>query len=60
MTVKVITLRLPDELLVRIEDAAQREDRSRSEFICEALRQYVAEASRRIPVGDAKSWWMLQ
>ena len=41
----LITLSLPTELLDETQPAARQEDRSRSELIQEALRQYLA--SRR-------------
>ena len=42
---KLITISLPADLLEETQRAARQEDRSRSELIREALRQYLA--SRR-------------
>ena len=42
---KLITISLPSELLDEAQQAARQEDKSRSELIRDALRQYLA--SRR-------------
>jgi Arc/MetJ-type ribon-helix-helix transcriptional regulator len=55
MTAKMISVSLPEEMLPEIDHAARREHRSRSAFIREALRRYLAgEGGRVIPLDDAK------
>jgi len=45
-TSKTLSITLPPEMLSRAEQLAQRENRTMSELVREALRQY-----------ERKSWW---
>lgn len=46
-----VMITVPDELLSDIDNAAQHEHRSRSEFFREAVRQYLKQVKRqRTPV----------
>ena len=53
---KKIMISLPDELLKDIDAAADEENRSRSELIREASRQYLAgkAAKRKRPIDDPR------
>ncbi len=52
-TVKSVTISLPAEMLDELDRVRQREHRSRSDLIREALRRYVAGApARKIPIVD--------
>ena len=51
--VKSVTVSLPAEMLEQLDRVRQREHRSRSDLIREALHQYVAGGqARRIPIVD--------
>lgn len=54
MTTKMISVSLPEEMLLELDEAARREQCSRAELIREALRRYLAD-DRLVPLGDAKS-----
>jgi predicted transcriptional regulator len=53
-TTKTVTISLPPPMVEELDRARQREHRTRSELVREALRQYAAagERLRRIPVVD--------
>jgi CopG family transcriptional regulator/antitoxin EndoAI len=51
MTVKVM-LSLPDEFLAQVDTLAEVEQRSRSELVREALRQYMASRAGTLRPGD--------
>lgn len=54
MATKMISVNLPEEILPQIDNAARKEHRSRSQLICDAVRQYLAAGGgRMIPVDDA-------
>jgi len=46
-TTKLITISLPPELLKKIEKLARKENRTRSEFFRETVRQYLAKEEWR-------------
>ena len=46
-TSKLITISLPPELLKKIEKLARKENRTRSEFFRETVRQYLAKEEWR-------------
>jgi len=46
-TTKLITISLPADLLKEIEKLARKEHRTRSEFVRETLRQYLAKEELR-------------
>jgi metal-responsive CopG/Arc/MetJ family transcriptional regulator len=52
---KTVTISLPPQLVAELDRVRQRERRTRSEILREALRRYitVAERDRMIPVDDA-------
>jgi metal-responsive CopG/Arc/MetJ family transcriptional regulator len=52
---KAITISLPPQLVAELDRVREREDRTRSESLREALRRYVtvAERGRMTPVEDA-------
>jgi metal-responsive CopG/Arc/MetJ family transcriptional regulator len=52
---KTVTISLPSHLVVELDRMREREHRTRSEILREALRRYitVAERDRMIPVEDA-------
>ena len=53
-TTRTVTISLPPPMVEELDRVRQREHRTRSELVREALRQYVAasERMRRIPVAD--------
>ena len=51
MTVKVM-LSVPDEFLTQVDTLAKAEQRSRSELVREALRQYMASRAATLRPGD--------
>ncbi|MBN2392899.1 MAG: ribbon-helix-helix protein, CopG family [Anaerolineae bacterium] len=51
MTVKVM-LSFPDEFLAQVDTLAEAEQRSRSELVREALRQYMASRVGALRPGD--------
>jgi metal-responsive CopG/Arc/MetJ family transcriptional regulator len=53
-TTKTLTISLPPPMVEELDRVRQREHRTRSELVREALRQYVAASERmqRIPVAD--------
>lgn len=55
MTIKMISVSIPEEMLPEIDQAALHENRSRSELIREALRRYLWHGGDRIlPLDDAQ------
>jgi metal-responsive CopG/Arc/MetJ family transcriptional regulator len=52
---KSLTISLPSQLVAKLDRVREREHRSRSEILREALRRYItrAERGRMIPVEDA-------
>ena len=44
---RVVTAKLPDDLVTRLDDVADRIDRSKSWIVREALVQWLAEEDRR-------------
>jgi metal-responsive CopG/Arc/MetJ family transcriptional regulator len=54
---KSLTISLPSQLVAELDRVREREHRSRSEILREALRRYItrAERGRMIPVQDALS-----
>jgi Arc/MetJ-type ribon-helix-helix transcriptional regulator len=52
---KTVTVSLPPQLLDELDRVSERERRTRSEILREALRRYItrAERGRMIPVEDA-------
>ncbi|MHB9027570.1 MAG: CopG family ribbon-helix-helix protein, partial [Candidatus Latescibacterota bacterium] len=46
-TTKLITISLPSDLLKKIEQLARKEHRTRSEFVRETVRQYLAREELR-------------
>jgi metal-responsive CopG/Arc/MetJ family transcriptional regulator len=52
---KTVTVSLPPQLIVELDRVREREHRTRSEILRDALRRYitVAERGRMIPVEDA-------
>ena len=54
MAAKVITVRLPEDMLPELDQAARRENCSRSELIEQAIRQYLEEGGRLIPLDEAE------
>ena len=44
---RVVTAKLPDDLVTRLDDVAERIDRSKSWIVREALVQWLAEEDRR-------------
>lgn len=46
-TTKLITISLPSDLLKEIEQIARKEHRTRSEFVRETVRQYLAKEEWR-------------
>jgi metal-responsive CopG/Arc/MetJ family transcriptional regulator len=52
---KTLTISLPSQLVAELDRVREREHRSRSEILCDAVRRYitVAERDRMIPVEDA-------
>lgn len=46
-TSKLVTISLPPELLEKIEKIARKENRTRSEFFRETVRQYLAKEEWR-------------
>jgi metal-responsive CopG/Arc/MetJ family transcriptional regulator len=52
---KSLTISLPSQLVAELDRVREREHRSRSEILREALRRYItrAERGRMIPVEDA-------
>ncbi len=52
---KTITISLPPQLVAELDRVRERENRTRSEILREALRRYIsaAERDRMIPVEDA-------
>jgi predicted transcriptional regulator len=53
MAAKVITIGLPEEMLPELDQAARREHCSLPELIQHAIRQYLEEGGRLIPLDDA-------
>ena len=53
-TTRTVTISLPPPMVEELDRVRQREHRTRSELMREALRQYVAasERMRRIPIAD--------
>lgn len=45
---KIVNISLPESLLSLIDDIADRESRTRSEFFREAARRYIEDFSRRM------------
>jgi metal-responsive CopG/Arc/MetJ family transcriptional regulator len=52
---KTVTISLPPQLVAELDRVREREHRTRSEILHDALRRYIriAERSRMIPVEDA-------
>ena len=46
-TTKLITISMPPELLKKVEKLARKENRTRSEFFRETVRQYLAKEEWR-------------
>jgi predicted transcriptional regulator len=44
---RVVTAKLPDDLVSQLDDAADRIDRSKSWIVREAVQQWLAEEQRR-------------
>jgi metal-responsive CopG/Arc/MetJ family transcriptional regulator len=53
--VKTVTISLPPQLVAELDRVREREHRTRSEILRDALRRYitVAERDRMIPIEDA-------
>ena len=56
-TTKTLTISLPPAMVEDLDRVREREHRTRSELVREALRQYVAfgERHRRIPVAEPEA-----
>lgn len=44
---RVVTARLPEDLVTRMDDVAVRIDRSKSWIVCQAVSEWLAEEQRR-------------
>jgi Arc/MetJ-type ribon-helix-helix transcriptional regulator len=56
MSNKTISVNIPEEMLPEIDEAARHENRSRSEFIREALWRYLSDGrGRMIPLDEAQA-----
>ncbi len=47
-TTKLVTISIPPELLKKVEKLARKENRTRSEFFRETVRQYLAREKYKI------------
>jgi len=52
---KTVTISLPPEMVDELDRVRRHEHRSRSEVMCEALRQYIAIATRTLRVEAAQA-----